>query len=116
MFHKGKRRRRFIELVSTAPDAASSDGLLELSRVAAIFEPARYELLNEHPPEASDDRDEPQRFTPASVPARTRTVSETSTGEKIFHFGCYPSATRFYFDQKRATPAASHPEAIHPKD
>jgi hypothetical protein len=98
MFHKGKRRRRFLALAPTASDAPSSDGLLELSRVASSFEPARYELLNDHQPEASSDREE-------APPSRPHTVSQAPTGEKIFHFGCYPSATRFYFDRKIATPA-----------
>ena len=35
--------------------------------------------------------------------ARVRTVSEASTGEKVFHFGCYPSPTRFDLQRKIAT-------------
>jgi hypothetical protein len=105
MFHKGKRRRRFIAFAPAEPGASSSDGLSELARIAASFEPVRYEL-EDRQFEAAPDRDEPRSFKPAVYePARTRTVSEGSTGEKIFHFGCYPSATRFYLDKKIATPA-----------
>lgn len=58
--------------------------------------------------EASPDRDEPPSFKPAGdEPGLTRTVSEGSTGERVFHFGCYPSATRFDLERKmqhRPTP------------
>ena len=102
MFHKGKRRRRFLEFALTEAVAASSDGLSELARVAAIFEPARSELQSDRQPQA--DSDEPARLQPQSLqPGLTRTVSETSTGEKIFHFGCYPSPTRFDLERKIAT-------------
>ena len=115
MFHKGKRRRRFIDFAIAESGATSLDGLSELARVAAIFEPARYELINDR--QSDSPIDDPPRLQPESAePVRTRTVSETPGGEKIFHFGCYPSATRFYLDRKSATPAASHQEAIHPKD
>jgi hypothetical protein len=110
MFHKGKHRRRFIAFAQAEPDASSSDGLSELARIAASFEPLRYEL-EDYKLEISPDRDEPHRFKPAVYePARTRTVSDASTGERVFHFGCYPSATRFYLDKKIATPADSRNE------
>src|ERR1700722_6043923 len=110
MFHKGKRRRRFIPFAQAEPGASSSDGLSELARIAASFEPVRYEL-DDRQFEASPDRDEPRSVKPAVYePARTRTVSEGSTGEKIFHFGCYPSATRFDLDKKIAPPADSRNE------
>ena len=111
MFHKGKRRRRFIPFAQAEPGASSSDGLSELARIAASFEPVRYEL-EDRQFEASADRDEPRSVKPAvyEPAARTRTVSEGSTGEKIFHFGCYPSATRFDLDKKIATPADSRNE------
>jgi hypothetical protein len=117
MYHKGKRRRRFIAwFVQAEPESSSSDGLTELARIAASFEPARSELYD-HKLEVSPDSDERQPLKPAGEQiTRGRTVSETSTGEKIFHFGCYPSATRFYLDRKIATPAASNQEAIHLKD
>lgn len=110
MFHKGKRRRRFIALAQVEPGASSSDGLSELARIAASFEPVRYEL-DDRQLEATPDRDEPRSFKPAVYePARARTVSEGSTGEKIFYFGCYPSATRFYLEKKVAIPADSRNE------
>jgi hypothetical protein len=117
MYHKGKRRRRFIEWLAQAePEISSSDGFSELARIGASFEPARSELYD-HKLEVSPDSDERQPLKPAGEQiTRGRTVSETSTGEKIFHFGCYPSATRFYLDRKIATPAASNQEAIHLKD
>ena len=104
MFHKGKRRRRFIAFAQSEPGASSSDGLSELARIAASSEPLRYEL-DDYELEVSPVRDEPRSFKPAIYePARTRTVSEGSTGEKIFHFGCYPSATRFDLDKKDRNP------------
>jgi hypothetical protein len=113
MFHKGKRRRRFIAFAQAKPGASSSDGLSELERIAASFEPVRYEL-DEYKLEVSPDRDEPRSVKPAVYEsARTRTVSEGSTGEKIFHFGCYPSATRFDLDKKIATPADSRNEGTY---
>ena len=114
MFHKGKRRRRFIDFAIAESGATSLDGLSELARVAAIFEPARYELINDR--QSDSGNDDPPRLQAEAEPAQPRTISETPGGEKIFHFGCYPSATRFYLDRKSATPAASHQEAIHPKD
>jgi hypothetical protein len=110
MFHKGKRRRRSTAFTQAEPGSSSSDGLSELARLAASFEPVRYEL-DDYKLELSPDRDEPRSFKPAIYePARIRTVSEGSTGEKIFHFGCYPSATRFDLDKKIATPADSRNE------
>jgi hypothetical protein len=117
MYHKGKRRRRFIAWFAQAePEASSSDGISELARIAASFEPAHSELYD-HKLEVSPDSDERQSSKPAGEQLTgARTVSEASTGEKIFHFGCYPSATRFYLDRKITTPAASNQEAIHLKD
>jgi hypothetical protein len=113
MFHKGKRRRRFIALAPTEQNTSSYDGTLELSRVAAAFEPARYELLNDRQAESDEsphfkpNADELASTTTVSAP----TVSEASTGEKIFHFGCYFSAARFYLDSKFPPAAASSDEA-----
>ena len=42
MFHKGKRRRRFVAFVQAEPESSSSDGFSELERIAASFEPTRY--------------------------------------------------------------------------
>jgi hypothetical protein len=113
MFHKGKRRRRFIAFTQAEPGASSSDGLSELARIAASFEPVRYEL-DDRQLAAFPDRDEPRGLKPAGdEPARERVVSEGSSGEKIFHFGCYPSVTRSYLGRKIATPADSRQQAIH---
>jgi hypothetical protein len=110
MFHKGKRRRRFIAFAQAEPGASSSDGLSELARLAASFEPVRYEL-DEYKLKAFPERDEPRNLRPAGeLLQRERTVSDASTGERVFHFGCYPSATRFYPDKKIATPADSRNE------
>jgi hypothetical protein len=110
MFHKGKRRRRFIAFAPAEPGASSSDGLSELARIAASFEPVRYEL-EDRQFEASLDRDEPRNLKPAGEELkRERTVSDASNGERVFHFGCYPSATRFYLDKKIATHADSRKE------
>jgi hypothetical protein len=110
MFHKGKRRRRFIAFAPAEPGASSSDGLSELARIAASFEPVRYEL-EDRQLEASPDRDEPRNLKHSGEQLkRERTVSDASTDERVFHFGCYPSATRFYLDKKIATPADSRNE------
>ena len=103
MFHKGKRRRRFIALAQAEPEASSFDSLSEFARIATSFEPTRYEL-DDHKLETSADR---------YGLARARTVSETPTGEKVVHFGCYPSATRFDLERKIATPADPRQEANH---
>jgi hypothetical protein len=104
MFHKGKRRRRINAFAQAESGASSSDGLSELARIAASFEPVRYEL-EDRQFEASPDRDEPRSLKPAGdEPARERAVSEGSAGERIFHFGCYPSATRFYLDRRSQPP------------
>jgi len=116
MFHKGKRRRRFTAFAQAEPEASSFDSLSELTRIATSFEPPRYEP-DDHQLEISADRKEPRGVTASGgglAPAHT--VSEAPTGEKVFHFGFYPSATRFYLDRKIATPAASNQEAIHLKD
>ena len=113
MFHKGKRRRRFIALAQAEPEASSFDSLSEFARIATSFEPTRYEL-DDHKLETSADRYEPQGLKSSGDGfARARTVSETSTGEKVFHFGCYPSATRFDLERKIATPADPRQEANH---
>ena len=110
MFHKGKRRRRFVAFAPAEPGASSFDGFSELARIAASFEPVRYEL-EDRQLEASPDRDEPRNLKPASEQLkRERTVSDASTGERVFHFGCYPSATSFYLDKKIATSADSRNE------
>jgi hypothetical protein len=113
MFHKGKRRRRFIALAPSEQNTSSYDGILELSRVAAAFEPARYELLNDRQAESDES---PHFNSTATELASTHTVSaptvsEASTGEKIFHFGCYFSAARFYLDGKIPPGATSNNEA-----
>jgi hypothetical protein len=64
MFHKGKRRRRFIAFTQAEPGASSSDGLSELARIAASFEPVRYEL-DDRQLAAFPDRDEPRGLKPA---------------------------------------------------
>jgi hypothetical protein len=113
MFHKGKRRRRFIGLAQAEPEASSFDSLSEFARIATSFEPTRYEL-DDHKLETSAERDEPRGVkSPGDGFARARTVSEASTGEKVFHFGCYPSATRFDLERKIATPVQRHQEAIY---
>ncbi len=101
MFHKGKRRRRLIAFAQAEPGAPSSDGLSELERIAASFEPVRYELDNR---QLEAEPDEPRNLKPAAEQLkRERTVSDASTGEKVFHFGCYPSAARFYLERKITT-------------
>jgi len=113
MFHKGKRRRRFIAFAPAEPEASSFDRLSELARIATSFEPTRYEL-DDYKLETSADRDEPRGVKSSGDGlARGHTVSEASTGEKVFHFGCYPSATRFDLERKIATPADPRQEAIH---
>lgn len=105
MFHKGKRRRRFIAFAPAEPEASSFDSLSEFARIATSFEPTRYEL-DDHQLETSADRDEPRDVkTSGDGLASARTVSEASTGEKVLHFGCYPSATRFDLERKIAAPA-----------
>lgn len=107
MFHKGKRRRRFIAFAPAEPGASSSYGFSELARIAASFEPVRYEL-EDRQLEVSPERDEPRNLKPAREQLkRERTAS---TGERVFHFGCYPSATSFYLDKKIATSADSRSE------
>jgi hypothetical protein len=116
MFHKGKRRRRFIAFAPAEPEASSFDSLSEFARVATTFEPTRYEL-DDHKLETSADRDEPRGVKSSGDGlARVRTVSEAPTGEKVFHFGCYPSATRFDLERKIATPAQPRQEAIHERN
>jgi hypothetical protein len=101
MFHKGKRRRRFVAFAPA--EASSFDSFSELERIATSFEPARYEP-DDHEPETFADRDEPQDVKSFGDGfARVRTVSEAPTGEKVFHFGCYPSPTRFDLERKIAT-------------
>jgi len=113
MFHKGKRRRRINAFAQAEPGASSSDGLSELARIAASFEPVRYEL-EDRQIEASPDRDEPRGAKSSGDGlARAHTVSEATTGEKVFHFGCYPSATRFDLKRKIAMPTDPRQEAIH---
>ncbi len=101
MFHKGKRRRRFIAFVPA--EASSFDSFSELERIATSFEPTLYQL-DDHELESAADRDEPGDVKSLGDGlARVRTVSEASTGEKVFHFGCYPSPTRFDLERKIAT-------------
>ena len=94
MFHKGKRRRRFIPFAQAEPGASSSDGLSELARIAASFEPVRYEL-DDRQFEASPDRDEPRSLKPAiyEPAARTRTSSSVSpaTGSGRSSHSSFPS-------------------------
>ncbi len=108
--HKGKRRRRFVAFAPAEPEASSFDSLPELARIAASFEPVRYEP-DDHELEISADRDEPRAVKSSGDEfTRVRKVSEASTGEKVFHFGCYPSPTRFDLEKKIATrliPSAS---------
>ena len=105
--HKGKRRRRFVAFAPAEPEASSFDSLSELARIATSFEPMRYEPDDhelDHEPEISADRDEPRAVKSSGDEfTRVRTVSEASTGEKVFHFGCYPSPTRFDLERKIAT-------------
>jgi hypothetical protein len=101
MFHKGKRRRRFIAFAPA--EASSFDSFSELERIATSFEPTLYQS-DDHELEASADR-EGSRAVKSSGDglARVRTVSKASTGEKVFYFGCYPSPTRFDLEKKIAT-------------
>ena len=108
MFHKGKRRLRS----STQADAASEKSVLEredasfheiseLSRVAATFEPARSEL-DIHQFEFAQYAAEPRSLKRSGDELiRRRKVSEIPAGEPIFHFGCYPSASRFHHPNNR---------------
>jgi hypothetical protein len=113
MFHKGKRRRRFIAFAPAEPEASSFDRLSEFARITTNVEPTGYEL-DDHKLETSADRDEPRGVkSPGDGLALGRTISEASTGEKVFHFGCYPSATRFDLERKIATPVHPRQEAIH---
>jgi hypothetical protein len=113
MFHKGKRRRRFIAFAQAEPEASSFDSLSELTRIATSFEPARYEL-DDHKPEIFAVRDEPRGAkSPGDELPRAHTVSEAPTGEKVFHFGCYSSPTRFDLERRIATPVRAHQEATH---
>ena len=102
MFHKGKRRRRFVAFAPA--EASSFDSFSELERIATSFEPTLYQP-DDHEFEASADRDDGPRSVKSSGDglARVRTVSEASTGEKVFYFGCYPSPTRFDLEKKIAT-------------
>ena len=103
MFHKGKRRRRFVAYAPAEPEASSFDSLSELERFATSFEPKRYEP-DDHELEGSADPEEPRGVKSSGDGlARVRTVSEASTGEKVFYFGCYPSPTRFDLERKIAT-------------
>ena len=112
MFHKGKRRRLFIAFAQADPEASSFDSISELTRIATSFEPARFDLDDQ--PEASADRDEPRGLKSSGTgPAPAHTVSEAPTGERVFHFGCYASATRFDLERKIATPAHPRQEATH---
>jgi hypothetical protein len=107
MFHKGKRRRRYVAFAPAEPEASSFDSLSELERIATSFEPVRYEP-DDYEPETSADRDELRGVKSSGDGlARVRTVSEASTGEKVFHFGCYPSATSFDLERKIATRLAT---------
>ena len=100
MFHKGKRRRRFIAFAPA--EASSFDSFSELERIATSFEPTLYH--DDHEFEASADREEPQAVKSSGDEfTRVRTVSEASSGEKVFYFGCYPSPTRFDLERKIAT-------------
>ena len=103
MFHKGKRRRRFVAFAPAEPEASSFDSLSELTRFAISFEPKRCEP-DDHELEGPADRYEPRavKFSGDEF-TRVRTVSEASNGEKVFHFGCYPSPTRFDLERKIAT-------------
>lgn len=116
MFHKGKRRRRFISFAPAEPEASSFDSLSEFARIATSLEPTHYEL-DDHKLETSAGRDEPQGVKSSGDGlSRARTVSEASTGEKVFHFGCYPSASRFDLKRKIATPAQPRQETIHERN
>jgi hypothetical protein len=117
MFFKGKRRRRFIAFAPSQPDASPSSALPEMARVAASFEPARFEL-DDRPLEVSPDRDAPRPVNSAgheNARAHAATVSEAPDGEKIYHFGCYLPAGRFYLERKITTAAKtdSRHDAIH---
>jgi|SRR5208282_880438 hypothetical protein len=115
MFFKGKRRRRFIAFAPAKPEASSSNGLPELARVAASFEPARYEL-DDRQVEVSPDSAAPRPVkSGGDARAQAATVSEASDGEKIYHFGCYLPAGRFYLERKITTAAKtdSRQDAIH---
>jgi hypothetical protein len=113
MFHKGKPRRRFVSFAPAEPEASSFDSLSQFARIATSFEPTRSEL-DDHKLETSANRDEPRGVKSSGDGlARARTASETSTGEKVFHFGCYPSATRFDLERKIATPAQARQETIY---
>lgn len=110
MFRKSKRRRRFVAFAPAEPEASSFDSLSQFARIATSFEPTRYEL-DDHKLETSADRDEPRGVKSSGDGlARARTVSEAPTGERVFHFGCYPSATRFDLERKIATPAQPRQE------
>ena len=116
MFFKSKRRRS-IAFAPAEPQPSSSNGLPELARIAASFEPARYEL-DDRQVEVSPDRDAPRPVKSGgheNARAHAATVSEASDGEKIYHFGCYLPAGRFYLERKITTAAKtdSRHDAIH---
>ncbi len=56
MFHKGKRRRRFVAFAPA--EASSFDSFSELERIATSFEPTLYQL-DDHELESAADCDEP---------------------------------------------------------
>jgi hypothetical protein len=101
MFHKGKRRSRFVAFAPA--EASSFDSFSELERIATSFEPTLYQP-DDHELETPAYREEPRPVKSSGDEfTRVRTVSEASTGEKVFYFGCYPSATRFDLERKIAT-------------
>jgi len=92
MFHKGKRRRRFVAFAPA--EASSFDSFSELERIATSFEPTLYQP-DDHEFEASADREEPRAVKSSGDEfTRVRTVSEASTGEKVFSFRLLPVANQ----------------------
>jgi hypothetical protein len=105
MFHKGKRRRRFINFASIGPEVSLAGDVSELARIASSFEPIRYEL-GDPVIESAALSEEREREEPATKPiASVRAASEVPAGEKVFHFGCYSPSEKIYWEGKDAAGA-----------
>jgi hypothetical protein len=71
-----------------------------LARIASSFEPTRYELDDVRTAPAPHSQEE-EHEKPATGPiSSVRAAPESPAGEKVFHFGCYSSAGRIYWDRR----------------
>ncbi len=92
MFHKGKRRRRFIAFVPA--EASSFDSFSELERIATSFEPTLYQP-DDHEPETSTDREEPRAVKSSGDEfTRVRTVFRSFDWRESFSFRLLPVANQ----------------------